>query len=171
MRDSITTAAVRVLVSRGLNNWSVEEVAKKAGCAKGLVNYHHQSKEQLLRRAAETLRDARWSQRTEALSKNDPGALDSLWAALLEEVRVGRFAAWLSLLASPSLRDAAGGSHHSPAFVRALARALGLDDALETRSKTIEAGLDGLQLLLLQGVPAPEVEEAYHRFLLVALDM
>lgn len=172
MKDAIVHAAVRVLIRSGLNKWTVDEVARQAGCAKGLVNYHHRSKEHLLRLAAQTLRDDRWASRLAAVTDRRADALDRLWATLLEEVRVGRFAAWLSCLASPPLREAAATlPAQSQAFALALAQSLGIGDQLPGTAGMIEAALDGLELRLLQGVPAAQAEEAYHQSLLVALEM
>src|SRR3990172_3106365 len=102
MKDTILNAAVRVLVRNGLNNWTVAEVAKEAGCAKGLINYHYRSKQALLQHAAATLRDDRWTRRQAAVTTEGTGALDRLWATLLEEVQTGRFAAGVSPPAPPA---------------------------------------------------------------------
>jgi len=172
MKDTILNAAVRVLVRNGLNNWTVAEVAKEAGCAKGLINYHYRSKQALLQQAAATLRDDRWTRRQAAVATEGTGALDRLWAALLEEVQTGRFAAWLSLLAAPALRQAAASlPGQSLAMITTLLGSLGLDERLEDHAGMIAAVLDGLELRLLQGAPPREAEEAYHRFWLTVLEM
>jgi len=56
MKDAILGAAIEVVALHGLNNWTVEEVANRARCAKGLVNYHYRSKQDLLVQVAETIR-------------------------------------------------------------------------------------------------------------------
>src|SRR5262249_15764986 len=100
MKDVILGAAIEVMALHGLNNWTVEEVANRAHCAKGLINYHYHSKQALLQCAAETLRDDRSARRLAAIQTSGTRALDRLWTALSEEVDSGWFAAWISLLAA-----------------------------------------------------------------------
>jgi len=160
VKDTILTAAIEVVALHGLNNWTVEEVANRAHCAKGLVNYHYRSKQELLQLAAETLRDDRAARRLAAVQTKGTQALDRLWAALTQEVESGWFAARLSLLAAedPLRRAAAEAPGEGTRFTEALARSLDLKHAL-----------DGLQLRLLQGAPAEETQEAYHGFWLTLL--
>ena len=171
MKDEILRAAIEVISLHGLNNWTVEEVANRAHCAKGLVNYHYRSKQDLLTVAAETLRDDRAARRLAAVQATGTRALDRLWATLTAEVETGWFAAWTSLLAAedPLRRAAAEQTPASTAFVGALSRSLGLDDQLTPRAHLIQAALDGLELRLLQGASATETEEAYHRFWLTVV--
>lgn len=171
MKDAILGAAIEVLALHGLNNWTVEEVANRAHCAKGLVNYHYRSKQELLVRAAETLRDDRSARRLAAIGAAGTAALDRLWAALHQEVESGWFASWISLLAADGLLRTAAASRpvETEAFALSLGRSLGLGDQLRKQASLIQAALDGLQFRLLQGAPADETEEAYHRFWLAAL--
>jgi len=171
MKDTILAAAIDVLALHGLNNWTVEEVANRAHCAKGLVNYHYRSKQELLVRSAETLRDDRSARRLAAVSVPGSGALDRLWTALIQEVESGWFAAWASLLAADGqLRSAAAERPaETQSFAAALGRSLGLGDQLKKRAPLIQAALDGLQLRMLQGASVGETEEAYHRFWLSAV--
>lgn len=171
MKDAILSAAIEVISLHGLNNWTVEEVANRAHCAKGLVNYHYRSKQDLLILAAETLRDDRAARRLAAVQAAGTKALDRLWAALTREVESGWFAAWASLLAAddPLRRAAAERAPVSSAFVASLSHSLGLDEQLTAQTPLIQAALDGLELRLLQGAPAGETEEAYHRFWLTVV--
>ena len=173
MKDTILSSAITILVRDGLNNWTVEEVAKKAGCAKGLVNYHYRSKQALLQQAAETVRAERWAKRETAARTPGSQALDRLWAVLLDDVKTGQFAAWLGLLSAggPLRQAAASQTDQSLATVAALSRSLGLDNQLAVHAGMIAAALDGLELQLLQGAPPGQTEEAYHQFWLTVLDM
>jgi AcrR family transcriptional regulator len=166
MKDAILGAAIEVLALHGLNNWTVEEVANRAHCAKGLINYHYRSKQELLKCAAETIRDDRRARRLAAVQAAGSQALDRLWEALILEVESGWFAAWISLLAAddPLLKAAAENPEEAAAFAAALGRALGLGNDLAPSAALIQAALDGLQLRLLQEAPAVETEEAYHSF-------
>ena len=84
MKDEILGAAIEVVALHGLNNWTVEEVANRAHCAKGLVNYHYRSKNDLLARAAETIRDDRCARRLAAVQRRGTAALDRLWQTLVK---------------------------------------------------------------------------------------
>lgn len=171
MRERIVEASIRVLVLHGLNDWTVDEVARQAGCAKGLVNYHHRSKRDLLTTVAQTLRDRRWTERIASAREKAP--LDRLWQTLMKEVNSGRFAAWLGLLsADPMFREASRAKPaQSAALAAALDQSLGLGNALGARSSFIAAVLDGLELRLLEGESVETLEEAYHRFWLTLLEM
>jgi len=166
MKDAILGAAIEVIALHGLNNWTVEEVANRAHCAKGLINYHYRSKQELLRCAAETIRDDRSARRLAAVQTSGARALDRLWDAMVLEVESGWFAAWISLLAAddPLLKAAALSQADMSALAASLSRALGLGDELIAHAGLIQGALDGLQLRMLQGAAAAETEEAYHRF-------
>ncbi|HEV8358253.1 MAG TPA: TetR family transcriptional regulator [Gemmatimonadales bacterium] len=171
MKDTILGAAITVLASDGLNNWTVEEVANRSHCAKGLINYHYRTKRSLLGCAAETLRDDRAARRLAAVQTPGTQALDRLWEVMVHEVESGWFGAWMGLLAAddPLRKAAATNPAEASAFASALSRSLGVDTQLASQAPLIEAALDGLQLRLLQGAPVGETEEAYHRFWVSAL--
>lgn len=166
MKDTILGAAIEVLAIHGLNNWTVEEVANRSRCAKGLINYHYRTKRELLGLAADTLRADRAARRLAAVQTDGTPALDRLWAVLAQEVESGWFAAWLSLLAAddPLRKAAAVRPADSAALVGALGRSLGVEDQLGAWAPLVEAALNGLELQLLQGADPSEVEEGYHRF-------
>lgn len=172
MKDAILGAAIDVIALHGLNNWTVEEVANRAHCAKGLVNYHYRSKQDLLVRSAETLRDDRFARRLAAIAIPGSAGLDRLWAVLVQEVESGWYAAWLSLLASdgPLRTAAAERPADMESFAGSLSKSLGLGDQLRSQAPLIQSALDGLQLRVLQGASVAETEEAYHRFWLATLD-
>lgn len=171
MKDAILGAAIEVITLHGLNNWTVEEVANRAHCAKGLVNYHYRSKQELLKCAAETVRDDRTARRLAAIQSSGSQALDRLWVVLVQEVESGWFAAWLSLLSAddPLRKATAERPADTIAFASALSRSLGLGDELALQGALIQAALNGLQLRLLEGAPAAQTEEAYHRFWLTVV--
>ena len=171
MRDNILQSATSVLVQRGLNGWTVDEISRRAGCAKGLVNYHYRSKQQLLERVAELLREDRWARRLSAARETKP--LDALWQTLIEEAGSGRFSAWLSLLTGDArIRQAARTpNQHAESVARSLGESLGLGEQLAEHAGLIAATLDGISLRLLEGAEPATVEEAYHRFWLTLLDM
>lgn len=171
MKEAILGAAIEVVVLHGLNNWTVEEVANRARCAKGLVNYHYRSKQELLVQVAHTIRDDRSARRLASIQTAGTQALDRLWTALNGEIESGWFAAWISLVAADGmLREAARANpRDSLAFADGLGRALDLGDSLVPRAALIDATLNGLQLSLLQGASPRTMEEDYHRFWLTIL--
>ena len=87
-QETIVEAAIAVLQERYLTDWTVDFVASQAGCAKGLVLYHFKSKEALLGRVAERVREGQSSRRVEAMAKvQGSAALDRLWQVLAADVR------------------------------------------------------------------------------------
>ena len=172
MKDTILRASVETAANHGLNEWTVEEVANRAKCAKGLVNYHYRSKGELLSRTTETVAMDRLARRLSALSRAQGAtALDALWEALSQEVDSGWFAAWLGFLsAGGKLRLAATLSpDRERHLVLALHKALDLPALVDLDPALVAAILDGLALRLLQGEPVDAVREAYHRFWVTVL--
>ena len=169
MKDNITTAATAVLLRDGLQKWSVDRVASEAGCAKGLVPYHHGSKKALLAAVAANLARARQARRLAALNGRGAAALDLLWQALVEEVRSDEWAAWAALVAEPGI-DTPG---DSPADLALLAttigRALEVPPLRAEEARLAVAALDGFQMALHLGAPEESVHEAYHRLWLALL--
>jgi len=139
-------ASVVVLVRDGLSGWSLEAVAKEAGCAKGLVLYHYRSRANLLGLTFGELERARWSRRLEALTGGTGlDAIDRLWEAMIDDVDSGRFRAWVSLSAAGypgSELDRAGG------LQAAVGRVLGLPREAVADPASLEAMIEGLELLL-----------------------
>ena len=73
LKKQISDALLEVLVRDGLEHWTVSAVADQAGCAKGLVHYHHNTKEQLLGTVADQLAKTRAEDRLGALAPEAPG--------------------------------------------------------------------------------------------------
>ncbi len=163
MKDTITAAATAVLLRDGLQKWSVDRVASEAGCAKGLVPYHHGSKKQLLAAVAANLQHARAARRLVALEGSGADALDRLWDTLRREVVSGEWAAWIALLTEPGIPSPPLTPSHQTAFATAIGRALGVPPLRPDQARLGEAALDGFQLSLHLGVPEESVHEAYHR--------
>jgi len=166
----ILDAAMAQLRMSGLTDWTVDEISKRADCAKGLVTYHFQSKAKLLQLVATRVRAARSARRTAALSHSGADGLDGLWEALAEEVRSGSSRLWLALLTHPETAssatiDAAGRQH----LVTTAAIALGLQ-ATSPSLQALPAFLDGLELQLLMGAPEGELREQFDRFWLDLLN-
>ncbi len=98
-RQVIIDAAELVLKRRGAHGTSLDAVAKAAGCAKGLLNYHFQTKQRLLAEVVAKIsgsREAAWSQ---AFDTDDPhDAIDRTWDVISNEAKSGTLRAWSSLV-------------------------------------------------------------------------
>jgi len=166
MKLQIVDHAKSLLVERGLAGWNLEALAARAGCAKGLLLYHHRSKASLLAAVATQLRLERLHRRLEALRPGGPGAIDALWLLLVEDAASGRAAAWLSLvaLAEPGVREC---TRSTTGEIRDLGRATA--EALDLEGEPVELGrvaaatLDGFGLDLLSDGHEAELRDAYHR--------
>ena len=169
MKDKIVGAATRVLVREGLAGWSIDLVAAEAGCAKGLVHYHHGNKKALLAAVASRLDRERQARRLDALGGTGAAALDRLWNALEEEVRKGLWAAWAALLAEPGVVSPAVELADLPAFGNAVARALELPGLRPEETQLVASALDGFQVALARAVARDAVLEGYHRLWLALL--
>lgn len=160
-RQRILQAALEIAGSAGLIECSVEQISTRAGCAKGLVNYHFGSKNSLLAEAARTLRDRRLETRLGALSLGGTDGLDRLWRMLVAETRTGEAAAWLGLVAHPATRShAVFGKPELARLHQAAARALGFA-SLAPAMDLVTPALDGIQLSLLAGRAPGELRESY----------
>lgn len=169
MKDKITTAATAVLLRDGLQKWSVDRVASEAGCAKGLVPYHHGSKKALLAAVAANLARARQVRRLAALNGRGATALDDLWQALVEEVRSGEWAAWAALVAEPGINTPGDSPADLALLATAIGRALEVPPLRAEEARLSVAALDGFQSALHLGAPEETIHEAYHRLWLALL--
>ncbi len=164
VRERIIDAATAVLIREGLDRWTVEAVAKEAGCAKGLVHYHHGSKDKLLRAVAQQLARRRLEERSQALARPGASGLDALWDVLTRTAASGATAAWASLQAYLSRVDMDLGASEDDVetFADQVARSLTLDTVPRPEARALFTALDGLELALLGRADTDAVHEAYH---------
>ena len=169
--DSIVDAGVAAIRETNLTDWTVDSVAAKAGCAKGLVLYHFKSKDALLVRIAEQVRRTQGEKRLLALKEGPRGtaALDRLWLTITAEVKAGSFGLWVGLLGDPRTRKAAARPDQEVAeLLQASAAALSVpEDSMAL--PLIPAALDGFSLELLQGNSPATVRERFDSFWLGVL--
>ncbi len=171
MRDPIEKAALEVLRRAGPDGWTMDAVAAAAGCSKGLVHYHHGTREDLLRRVAERLAEERAAGLRGALRGEGAAALDRLWARLCDEVATGdcRARLWLAS-AAPELGSAsAPTAKHQDDFAAAVGAALAIPPPPADVVRFLLAAFDGLQLAMLTGVPRSRLRDSYHRCWLNAI--
>ncbi len=165
MKSAILAAARTVLIREGYDAWTIEAVAREAGCAKGLVNYHFRSKTLLLAEVARVLREDRQQTRLAPLHQRGTEALDALWLAIDEEVGSGVFGAWLALLPRREPEIAAAlrlPEDEEAALGRAATTAL--ESPQPVSGALLESILSGFQLGLYRGQESAVLREAYHRF-------
>lgn len=157
-RSAILAAAVHALKRAGLEGFTIEGVARRAGVAKGLVLYHYASRGRLLRAAAAQVAGDRAAGIGRALAQGPGGrgawgaaAVDACWEELRRQAEDGTARAWLGLCAAgligPSDRKA------------------GFEDTAQ------QAVLDGCTAALAAGAPLDELRDAYHALWLALLDL
>ena len=171
-QQRIIDAAKAILIRDGLAGWTVERVAREAGCAKGLVHYHFETKWQLLGLVAAALRKERMARRAGAFSRSGTDALDALWDVLVAETASGECAAWFALatVQDRAVRDTLSATSDDLRRVAvAMAAALSLPELPITRLRVVLSTLDGMQLPLLLGDNAEAVREVYDRYWLAML--
>lgn len=173
IRQRITDAATRVLTRDGLDRWTVEAVAKEAGCAKGLVHYHHGTKAKLLAEVAQQMSRHRMDQRRSALSHSGAPGLDALWEVLEGNVSSGKTAAWLSLLGYLGGAAARLGPSDDELgeFAERAARALALPALPLAKGRALHAALNGFEIALATQSDTEAVHEAYHTLWLVMISV
>ena len=173
IRQRITDAATRVLIRDGLDRWTVEAVATEAGCAKGLVHYHHGTKAKLLAEVAQQMSRNRMDQRRSALMHSGASSLDALWEVLEGNVSSGRTAAWLSLLGylDGAVERLGSSNEELGEFAERAARALALPALPLANGQALHAALDGFEIALATQSDAEAVHEAYHTLWLVMISV
>lgn len=171
---AILDATVALLQERRTGSVTTEEIAKRSGCAKGLVHYHFKGKEQLLAGAAARLWSARAAAWTETLGTSDPQAsITAGWRLLRSEASSGTAAACVAIglgsheLVVQSVNGARG------AFITALTdgvrtilRRMGLAPSVPARElgTLLAATIEGIALQLGSGANADELEQAWAAF-------
>ena len=151
-RAGILAAAVQTLQRSGVEGFTLDAVARRAGVVKGLVLYHYASRGRLLRAAAAQLSQSRNTAIARALA-SAPGTagLDACWEELRRQAEDGTARAWLSL-------SAAG-------LIDRSARNAAFEDAAR------DAVVDGSAVALATGVPLADVRDAYDALWLTLLEV
>ncbi len=150
-RANILAAAVQTLQRGGVEGFTLDAVARRAGVVKGLILYHYASRGRLLRAAAQ-IATARSAALQHALG-SAPGTagLDACWEELRHQAEDGTARAWISL--------------SSAGFIDRSTRNAGFEDAAR------EAIVDGCALALATGVPLADARDAYDALWLTLLEV
>lgn len=148
-RSAILAAAVHTLKRGGIEGFTLEGVARRAGVVKGLVLYHYGSRARLLRSAAAELAGERRTALTTALARGGTVAVDACWDELRRQAEDGTARAWLGLCAAGLIP----------------ATTTGFEEAAR------QAVLDGCAAALAAGAPLADLRDAYHALWLALLDV
>jgi AcrR family transcriptional regulator len=151
-RSAILAAAVQTLQRAGVEGFTLDAVARRAGVVKGLILYHYGSRARLLRTAAGQVATMRASGLARALEKGGTAGLDACWEELRRQAEDGTARAWLGLCASGMIDRAAS---NEPGFEGAAQSAL----------------IDGCAAALACGVPLTDVRDAYNALWLALLEV
>lgn len=84
-KSAIVAAARDVLTERGLSGMTFDRIAKRAECAKGLVNYHFPSRIVLLTELVSIISDGLWAARIAGLAAPGTAVVEGTWSVLLAE--------------------------------------------------------------------------------------
>lgn len=164
-REAIIESAEALVRKNGAGAVTIEEVAKAAGTAKGLVHYHFKTKQGLLSAVADRLAASRIDNWATALRPGAPeSAAETSWRLLTEEAATGVILAWQTLLytgANANLPDQTAklhASNFSNSLGTALTQLFADDMGLIPTIPTPEIGwlmaavIDGIGLQLLAGI-------------------
>lgn len=173
-KDDILAAAVRTLCKEPAAGVTVEEVAREAGSAKGLVHYHFKTKDRLFAAAASRIWADRADRWHEALSATDPkSAIDASWQLLASESRTGVATACASLAVDQGEMTVQTVKEASAAFAARLAATIeglfgriGLTAAVPPGElgALLAAVVAGFGHQLDAGMPRTDLEAAYAAF-------
>jgi AcrR family transcriptional regulator len=153
-RSTILSAAVQTLQRGGVEGFTLDAVARRAGVVKGLILYHYASRGRLLRAAASHIADTRDGAIRRALAgggRSGMGGVDACWDELRRQAEDGTARAWLSLCAAGLIDRAAKNA--------------GFEDAARA------AVVDGCATALATGVPLADVRDAYNALWLALLEV
>ena len=151
-RTGILAAAVQTLQRAGVEGFTLEAVARRAGVVKGLVLYHYGSRARLLRTAASQVADSRDTALMRALATGSGMAgVDACWEELRRQAEDGTARAWLSLCAAGLIDRSAR------------------NDELEEAARWVV--VDGCALTLASGMPLNDARDAYNALWLALLEV
>lgn len=150
-RSAILAAAVHTLKRGGIEGFTLDGVARRAGVVKGLVLYHYGSRARLLRSAAAEVANERRTALTTVLARGGTEAVDACWEELRRQAEDGTARAWLGLCAA------------------GLIPGPGTEAGFEGAAR--QAVLDGCAAALAAGAPLADLRDAYHALWLALLDL
>lgn len=178
-RSSILDAAERLL--RQGRAGTIDQVARDARRAKGLVHYHFKTKGALLAAVAVRIGERRRQAWAAAFAADTPdAAIARSWDLLLREHRAGELRAWIALCAEPNPDTGRAVSQELDAFAGDITLATGrllTSLALQATVPVAEIGhylaavIQGMSFQLAAGGLPDELRGAYSAAWLGALSL
>ena len=142
---------MQTLQRGGVEGFTLDAVARRAGVVKGLVLYHYASRGRLLRAAAAQIDASRSAALERALSSPGSAGLESCWEALRRQSEDGTTRAWLSLCAAGLIDRSA--------------------KKVEFEAAARDAIVDGSAIALATGVSPADARDAYDALWLSLLEV
>jgi len=180
-RSRILDAAEHLLREKPHRNITIQQIASKAGCAKGLVNYHFETKDALLAAVADRLAERRAREWASALRGPDvTRALSESWALVLMESSEHPTQVFEALRTAGSEKAVRSVNNSQSAHFDALSSgALGLLERAGFKptipsadlGALIACGIEGFVRAAGQGVPAERLEPSYSALWAAALSL
>lgn len=170
-RARILDAAERLFREKPNRNTTIQQVAAAAGCAKGLVNYHFETKDALLAAVADRVAERREGEWKSALGGSDvTKALGASWALVLKESGEHPSQMFEALKSAGSDKTVRSVNQHQSSYFETLSSgALGLlqragfEPSIPATDlgALIACGIEGFVRAAGQGVPAERLEPSY----------
>ncbi len=180
-RKRILDAAERLLRQEPHRNATIQQVAAEAGCAKGLVNYHFETKDALLAALADRLAERRVADWNSALQGPDvTKALGESWSLVIRESREHPSQMFEALKSVGSEKTVRSVNKHQSSYFEALSEgAIGLLERAGFRptipapdlGALIACGIEGFVRAAGQGVPPERLEPSYSALWAAALSL
>jgi AcrR family transcriptional regulator len=178
-RSAILDAAERLL--RQGNGGTIDQVAREARRAKGLVHYHFGTKGALLAAVAVRISERRRRAWTAAFDAPTPdAAIQGSWLLLMREHEAGELRAWIGLCAEPDAATGRAVSKEIEAFAAEITEATGgllASLGLQPTVPVVEIGrylaavVQGMGFQLAAGAAPEELQGAYAAAWLGALSL
>ena len=150
-RSAILAAAIHTLQRGGVEGFTLDAVARRAGVVKGLVLYHYGSQARLLHTAASQVQQQRDAALAHAFAAGSGMAgVDACWEELRRQAEDGTTRAWLSLCGAGLIDRAAK------------------NEGFEGTAR--DAVIDGCATALATGASLADVRDAYHALWLALLE-
>lgn len=173
-RSRILAATVEAMGSASAKGLTIEAVARRAGCAKGLVNYHFKTKAALFSAAAERLWDDRVTAWQAALERKDPTqAINAGWGLVGKEARSGVTRACNELASGFGDMVDRTVSNQRKRFIELLAheltglfRRMAMIPTVPTAdlAALLAAAIEGLAIQMAGGIEEDQLEPAWSAF-------
>lgn len=173
-RQAILDATLALLRERRTGDATTDDIAKRAGCAKGLIHYHFKTKHQLLAAAAKHVWSARAAAWADSMGTGDPKtSIGNSWRLLEKESADGTAAVCAAIGLGTDDLVVQSVNTSRRAFAGALTNAtsgllqrMGLVPTVPPGElgTLLAATVEGISLQLGSGAASEELEQAWAAF-------